>query len=105
MRRAAAQLVTRHRPCNLAARSSSHVPRDCHMPITGTVIVAAAMAFGVFLVVMAFSFASRSSQMRHEERLRMIEKGMVPPAAPIQGWPGVKAQEQQLRFEERRLMI
>jgi hypothetical protein len=75
------------------------------MPITAVVLLASSIVLAVFLVVMAFSFASRATRMRHEERMRMIEKGMAPPPPSIQGWPGVKQQEQQLRFEERRLLI
>src|SRR6187549_1510951 len=81
--------------------------RDCYMPITGSITLAGAIVAGLVLVsvVLFFLVFLRRSQMGHEERMRMIEKGIVPPPPPVQGWPGVKAQEQQLRFEERRLMI
>ena len=77
------------------------------MPITGSIPLAGAIVAGLFLVsvVLFFLVFLRRSQMGHEERMRMIEKGIAPPPPPIQGWPGVRAQEQQLRFEERRLMI
>ena len=75
------------------------MPIAAAIPLAGTIFVA------LFLVAMAFYLAHRSLQMKHEERMRMIEKGITPPPPTIQGWPGVKQQEQQLRFEERRLMI
>ena len=77
------------------------------MPITGSIPLAGAIVAGLFLVsvVLFFLVFLRRSQMGHEERMRMIEKGIAPPPPPVQGWPGVKAQEQKLRFEERRLMI
>lgn len=74
------------------------MPTIVAMPMAGMMLIA------LGLVAMAFYLGHRSTQMRHEERMRMIEKGMVPPPS-IQGWPGVKQQEQQLRFEERRLLI
>jgi hypothetical protein len=35
----------------------------------------------------------------------MIERGMAPPPPAMAGWPGVKAREQELQYEERRLLI
>jgi len=77
------------------------------MPVTGSLDVSGAIVAGLFLVgaVLFYVGFRRSSEMRHAERMRMIEKGIAPPPPPIQGWPGVKQQEQQLRFEERRLLI
>lgn len=75
------------------------------MPTNAAMLMAGPLLIALLLVVMAFSLSFRTSRMRHEERMRMIEKGIAPPPPSIQGWPGVKQQEQQLRFEERRLMI
>ena len=77
------------------------------MPVTGSITMSGAIVAALCLVggVLLFLGFLRSSQMRHEERMRMIEKGIAPPPPPVQGWPGVKQQEQQLRFEERRLLI
>ncbi len=50
----------------------------------------------------------RKKQMMFEDRRVAIENGMPPPPLPpkqLDGWPGVKQRELELRAEERRLRI
>jgi hypothetical protein len=50
----------------------------------------------------------RKKQMMFDERRIAIENGMTPPPLPpkqLDGWPGVKQREAELRAEERRLRI
>ena len=50
----------------------------------------------------------RKKRLQFEERRTAIENGMEPPPLPppaLGGWPGVKQQELQLKYAERRLRI
>ena len=50
----------------------------------------------------------RAKLLQREERREMIERGMTPPPQSTgwpMGWPAVKAREQELVYEERRLRI
>jgi len=63
--------------------------------IAGAVVVAGWLIYWVY----------RAKLLEREERKLMIERGLTPPAPVPQGWPAVRAREQELRYEERRLRI
>jgi hypothetical protein len=67
-----------------------------------------ATAFVVVLTSMTYWICKavyKTKSLEHEERRLMIERGMIPPAPPPWGWPGVKTRELELKAEERRLLI
>jgi hypothetical protein len=64
--------------------------------------------FFCWLVAWLAYFDFRKKQVQSDERRTAIENGMEPAAPPppaLAGWPGVKQQELQLKYAERRLLI
>jgi hypothetical protein len=70
-----------------------------------TLVIALAIAGFVTVMVSMFYVIYRTKMLDHEERRLMIERGMVPPPRDPSGWPGVKAREQELKYQERLLRI
>ncbi|MGH9241062.1 MAG: DUF6249 domain-containing protein [Vicinamibacterales bacterium] len=61
-------------------------------------LAALVVAWGIYWIY-------RAKLLQREERREMIERGMTPPPPQPMGWPAVRAREQELKFEERRLRI
>jgi hypothetical protein len=66
-----------------------------------------AVLLGALVCAWLIYWVYRAKLLQREERREMIERGMTPPQStgwPM-GWPAVKAREQELVYEERRLRI
>lgn len=63
-----------------------------------SVLAALVVAWGIYWIY-------RAKLLQREERREMIERGMTPPPPQPFGWPAVKAREQELQYQERRLRI
>jgi hypothetical protein len=71
-------------------------------------VVICGTVFLCWLVGWLAYFDFRKKQLMFEERRAAIENGMTPPPLPpkqLDGWPGMKQREAELKAEERRLRI
>jgi hypothetical protein len=65
----------------------------------------AGLVGGAIVLVWMIYWIYRMKVLEREERRLMIERGMTPPPPLPNGWPAVRAREQELRYQERRLRI
>jgi hypothetical protein len=76
--------------------------------MTWRIVIICGTLFFCWLVAWLAYFDFRKKQLMFEERRAAIENGMTPPPLPpkqLQGWPGVRQREAELKAEERRLRI
>jgi len=76
--------------------------------MTWRIVIICSTVFFCWLVGWLSYMDFRKKQLQFEERRTAIENGMAPPPLPpkqLDGWPGVKQREAELRAEERRLRI
>ena len=76
--------------------------------MTWRIVIICGTVFFCWLVGWLSYMDFRKKQLQFEERRTAIENGMAPPPLPpkqLDGWPGVKQREAELRAEERRLRL